>query len=131
MALFFKTDSAPGFHFELCNDVSIYPAVHRVLFGSGDGDAAECKAILDELREKKVVTFEDGWIALCSGMAEVSAFIFGKCIEIKADEGWADKARVEAIQAKDAAEARYQALRCALLDALADKAASIIGKALA
>src|SRR5580704_2168684 len=131
MAIFYKIDVDPGFAMSLCSDVSLFNAVHRSMYGNNPPDPesrAEVVDIIEKLREGGSVGdvgFEDGWISLRVGMAEVTAFLMEKLGEAKQEERWADKQRYEELKAKEAAETRYALLSQALVEALGDKGPEI------
>ncbi|SDC07487.1 hypothetical protein SAMN05216337_1001191 [Bradyrhizobium brasilense] len=131
MAIFYKIDADPGFAIKLCSDATLFDAVNRSIFiGEPEPDQREeVQAAVDELRASGEVTFEDGWISLRVGMAEVTAFLMEQIGEIKLEEHWADKQRFEELKKREEAEGRYELLRQALVDALGDKVAGIAGKA--
>jgi hypothetical protein len=137
MAIFYKIDVDPGFAMSLCSDASLFNAVHRSMYGNNAPDSesrAEVVGIIEKLREGGNVGdvgFEDGWISLRIGMADVTAFLMEKLGEAKQEERWADKQRYEELKAKEATKEKYALLRQALVDALGDKGPEIAAKAAA
>jgi len=131
MALFFKIDSDPGFGLKLCSDVSLFAAVHSAMFtrAPDDDSRAEVADVVAKLRDDGNVGFEDGWISLRTGMADVTALLMEKVAEAKEEERWADNQRFEEHKRRDAAETKYAALCHALREALGDRATEIAGKA--
>jgi hypothetical protein len=131
MAVFSQIDVDPGFAVKLCNDVTLFSAVHDALFvGAPDDDTrAETADVVAKLRDVGDVAFEDGWISLRVGMTDVTAFLMEKLKEAKDEERWADRQRFNELKAKEEAEGRYALLRQALVDALGDKAAEIAARA--
>lgn len=131
MAVFFSMDVDPGFYVKLCNEGSLLSTVLNGLFmrEPDEEGKAEAKRVADELRESGSVDFEDGWIALRVGMAEVTAFLMEKIGAAKQDERWSDQERYKELKAREAAETRFVALRAALLDALGGDAPKVVAAA--
>lgn len=131
MAIYYKIDVDPGFAMKLCSDVTLFDAVNRSMFlGEPEPDQREeVQAAVDQLRASGEVNFEDGWISLRIGMADVTAYLMAQIAEIKAEESFADKQRFEELKKREEAEGRYELLRQALVDALGDKAAGVVGAA--
>ncbi|ODM71698.1 hypothetical protein [Bradyrhizobium elkanii] len=131
MAIFYKIDADPGFAMKLCSDATLFDAVNRSMFlGEPEPDQREeVQSVVDQLRESGEVSFEDGWISLRIGMAEVTAYLMAQIDEIKAEEHWADKQRFEELKKREEAEGRYELLRRALVDALGVKTAELAEKA--
>lgn len=127
MAVFFSMDVDPGFYVKLCNDKSLFDTVLSGMFmreATGD-DREEVERVVAALRETGSMSFEDGWIELRIGMADVTAFLVEKVGAAKQDERWADNQRFEELKRRQAAETRFGALRSALLDALGDDAPAV------
>lgn len=133
MAVFFSIDTDPGFAMKLCNDVSLFTTVHGGMFmKEQDAESrAEVADIVEKLRRGGDVAFEDGWISLRVGMADVASFLMQKTIETKQEERWADKQRFDEMKMKQVAEARHALLRQALVEALGDGAAALAALAVA
>jgi hypothetical protein len=131
MAIFYKIDVDPGFAMSLCSDVSLFNAVHRSMYGSNPPDPesrAEVVGVVEKLREGGNVGdvgFEDGWISLRVGMAEVTAFLMEKLGEAKQEERWADKQRYDMMKAREEVQTKYALLCQALVEALGDKGPEI------
>lgn len=132
-AVFFSIDSDPGFGIRLCNDATLFSAVHQTVFNKAPDDESrdEVVDIVEALRATGGFDFEDGWIALRIGMAAVTEFLMEKVVEFKLDEHFADKRRFEELKKREAAEERYALLRQALVDALGEKAMAIAEQAAA
>ena len=132
-----RSTSIPGFAMSLCSDASLFNAVHRSIYGNNPPDAesrAEVVGVVEKLREGGNVGdvgFEDGWISLRAGMAEVTAFLMEKLAEVKQEERWADKQRYDELKAKEAAQTKYELLRQALVEALGDNGPEIAARAAA
>jgi hypothetical protein len=96
-AVFFSIDSDPGFGIRLCNDATLFSAVHQIVFNKApdDDSRAEVADIVEALRTTGGFDFEDGWIALRTGMAAVTEFLMEQLVNIKGDEHFADKQRCE------------------------------------
>lgn len=133
MAVFSKIDVDPGFAVKLCNDLTLFSAVHDAMFITlpDDDSRAETQTVVDALREAGDVAFEDGWISLRVGMTAVTAFLMEKLKEAKDEERWADEQRYKELKAKQEAEGRYALLRQALVQALGDNTAAIAEQAAA
>lgn len=133
MAVFFSCDVDPGFYVKLCNDGSLLDTVHGGMFMK-EQDAEtreEVAGIVQALRESGRMAFEDGWIDLRIGMADVTAFIMEKMKEAKDEEHFADKQRYDELRRREETEGRYELLRQALTDALGPRAPEIAAKAAA
>lgn len=133
MAVFSSIDVDPGFDMKLCNDASLFDAVHLATFigAPTDETRAEVEGIVDLLRADGDVHYADGWISLRLGMAAVATFLLAKLEEARRDERWADEQRFEELKLKQAAEARYDRLRQALREALGGDGAAEITRAVA
>jgi ATP-dependent Zn protease len=137
MAVFCKTDTDPGFAMHLCSDATLFSTVHNVMFmkPAGDESRMEVQEIVDKLREGNSsagdVAFEDGWISLRVGMAEVTAFLMAKIKDAIEEERYADNQRFLEMRRRELAEGKYALLRQALVEALGDNAAGLAGKAAA
>jgi hypothetical protein len=125
MAIFWKVDVDPGFAMKLCNDVSLFDAVHGTMFvGPQDAESrVEVAGIVERLRESGNIEFEDGWIMLRSGLANITGFLMDQIVEAREDERDADKQRFEELRRREAAEEKYALLRQALVEALGDNGA--------
>src|SRR5581483_6771344 len=81
-ALFYSIDAEPKFAVTLCRDSTLFDAVRGTIFPV-DGDLSqeqhdEITGHVRELRASGGVDFEDGWLALRVGMADVVAFLMEK-----------------------------------------------------
>lgn len=123
MALFYSIDGNPKFGVKLCHERGLFDAVRLVMFArDAEEDREEINGYVKQLRESGGVDFEDGWLSLRVGMADVVAFLMSKIVEAKAEERYADNERFNELKRREEAETRYAALRAVLLDALGDKA---------
>jgi len=129
LAIFHKIDVDPGFAVMLCTDASLQATINVALYASTEAPDADCRAeaaeVMAELRQNGDVTWEDGWISLRVGLADVTSFVMEKMKEAREEERWADRQRYEELKKREDAETRYALLRQALADALGDKAAEI------
>jgi hypothetical protein len=125
IVLFASIDADPGFSIKLCNEASLFRTVQEALFfGPAALDAeqiAEVADTVEKLKESGNLAFEDGWMCLCTGMADVTAFLMQKIKETKEEASWADEERCKEIRRREDAEARFRLLQHALIDAVGDK----------
>lgn len=130
MAVVFSMDLDPGFHVKLCNEASLSDTVHGGMF-MREQDAqskAETAEIVKQLRESGSVNFEDGWIKLCVGMADVVAFLVEKAGEAKQEERYADEQRFKEMKSREEWQTRYETLRATLAEALGSRGPEIAAK---
>src|SRR6185369_7095318 len=127
MAVFFSCDVDPGFYVKLCNEASLLDTIHGGMFmKEQDADTrAEVASVVQALRESGDFNFEDGWISLRVGMADVTVFAMEKVKEAKENERYADKQRYEELKRREEAEGRFELLRQALTDALGPRAPDV------
>ncbi|MCK1568962.1 hypothetical protein IVB08_34455 [Bradyrhizobium sp. 173] len=116
MLLIAKDDSKIGFNARVCNRETLTVTVFQALFGvpfaaEHHKEVAEiCAGLLKEGR----FDFEDGWIELRTGVADVASFFTMQLQDAKEEEDAADKLRFEEMQKRKAAEKQYADLRDAL-----------------
>jgi hypothetical protein len=120
MLLILKDDSAVGFHTRVCSRETLTTAVFREMFGTvyAAEHHKEVADIVAGLLREGHVPFEDGWIELRTGIADVVAFFETRFAEAKAEEDFSDKQRCEELRRRQRAEADYQTLRDVLRVAL-------------
>lgn len=132
MALFFKIDGPPDFAFTLCEgEASLRAAVHEALFGNAKPDAmtvAEVAGAMSALQESGNIDFEDGWLSLRTGVAEVAAFMMEKVEAADKEMRDADGLRYEQFNRANTAEAKYSALCTALVLALREVPAPLLSE---
>lgn len=135
MALFCSIDGPPGFSVILTTAAVLNRAVSEALFLPLPGrvldsdQLAEVRHAADALRESGSLAFEDGWLRLCTGLTEITAFFMEKLADAKAEEKYADKRRYEEMKRADALAAKYAALRDALITAFGDNAPGVLALA--
>lgn len=114
----------------LCTEDTLRAEVQKHLDPGGER-MEEFEANMTELLEKGAVDFEDGWIVIKRGTAEIVDFLIYQLREAVAEEKGADQRRYEELKRRETAEARFAVLQSALLDALGPKAPEIAAKAAA
>lgn len=135
MALFYSMDGPPGFGVTPTTLAGLDQAVRKALFLPLPGQVldsdqlAEVRHAADALRESGNIAFEDGWLRLCTGLTEITAFFMEKLADAKAEERYADERRYEEMKRADALAAKYAALRDALITAFGDKAPGVLALA--
>lgn len=135
MALFCSIDGPPGFSVILTTAAGLNRAASEALFLPSPGHVlgsdqlAEVRHAADALRESGNLAFEDGWLRLCTGLTEITAFFMEKLADAKAEERYADERRYEEMKRADASAAKYAALRDALITAFGDKAPGVLALA--
>lgn len=127
MAVFFSMDAEPRWYVKLCNDATLFEAVHSGLWMDEPTEQSrtEVDGIIETLRETGSVDFEDGWVQMRIGTAAIVEWLVEKAKEAKSEEAYADQQRSQELKRRKAAEERYDLLRQALSDALGDKAPEI------
>lgn len=123
MTFFSKIDCDPGFSIKLCNEASLFETVRGALFfGVTDSEQTiEVAETVEQLKVGRDVAFEDGWMSLRIGMADVTAYLMQKITEAKEEERYADGQRYKELEARRETELRYTILRQALIEALGDR----------
>ncbi|MGY4288847.1 hypothetical protein ACVWXO_008067 [Bradyrhizobium sp. LM2.7] len=120
-----KDDSMIGFHTRICSRETLTTAVFREVFNvafAAEHHKEVADIVAGLLREARV-DFEDGWIELRTGVADVVSFFEMQLAEAKAEADFEDKRRYEELQGRQKAEADYRTLREALRLALGPRAA--------
>lgn len=136
MVLFCSCDGPLGFGVIQTSAARLDQAVRDALFLPLPGgrvldsdQVAEARHVAETLRESGNLAFEDGWLRLCSGLADITAFFMERLAEAKAEEAYADERRYEEMKRADALAAKYAALRDALITAFGDKAPGVLALA--
>jgi uroporphyrinogen-III decarboxylase len=117
----FSDDSDIGFHCVTCTADLIGVSIAFGLFGKGpysDDQIVEAEAAFRELTEKSRVEFEDGWITMDTGIADIVAFFTAKLKEAADEVRWADTERFSELQRRQAIQRAYTTLCTALSSAL-------------
>lgn len=127
MAVIFSTDADPGFQVKLCNEASLFETVHGGMFmrGADEQSRQETVGIVATLRESGSVDFEDGWIKLCVGMADVVALLVEKASEAKQEQRYADQQRFNELKEREEWQIKYEVLRAVLVEALGPRGPEI------
>src|SRR5688500_15287955 len=100
MAVIFSMDAHPGWYVQLCNEANLFATVHAGMFMSDQSEQSrtETAGIVETLRESGSVDFEDGWIQLRVGMADVTAFLVAKATEAAQEARAEDLLRFEELK---------------------------------
>jgi len=128
-ALFYSTDDLPKIAVALCNERTLVAAVVSVMFPSGVQTPADREQLSDyvtALRETGKIDFEDGWLELCSGMHAVVVFLLEQLKQACENERFADERRYKELHARKVVKEKYDALVEALIEALGDRAPTIV-----
>ena len=132
MAVFASIDDKPGFEMLPCTEATLWAAVRKAMFCCEDGDPisdqhrSEIDGAVEALQQDGHISFEDGWLALRIGLAQVGTFAIHKARDIAEDRDFEDGRRYKQHLRAEAAEERYRLLREALIDALGPQADSLI-----
>jgi hypothetical protein len=134
IALFGSTDDRPFFALVgVCTDLTLFDCVYHAMFCTDEVDERhreEIEGVIEELREKGQMRFEDGWLAMRRGISDAVKFVVEKVDEQIRETEHAEKTWREHQQRAEESDARYRVLRGALLMALSDKVDVVVDAAL-
>jgi hypothetical protein len=116
-------DHGLKFSVSLCTEDTLRETVQKHL--CPDGEDLEFPALFDALSESGGHDFEDGWVVVKRGCAEIVEFLIYQMREAKAEENYADTERAKEACRRVLAETKYAALCEALIGAIDTKAPTI------